>query len=375
MFKPPKPLLLKFSGRQFLNPACGLQDIYASAKICNRCGACAQACPSYKALGAETYSPRGRNQLLRFILDRRITAKASPKDILRPAQSCFMCGQCAAACAAFAPAAKHMQEITRAYRRAHGGFLRGLYLRLFAMLPAVFYFFRTIGRRTPKVTHIHAFYMPNADGLRHFRQSIALVSKKRGGVKIIKSGLYLAEIALTQNLPLLKKTLDNILAAYQAVLGADPLPLVVDNIEDYRLLKQSIEIDEKYQNLAANTRFITDYIDTLNHKNTKIILQDNNIFFQDDKIPQKTGEIFVCDDGNFLVHLEQGPHSAGLLPYCNMKGAGAAAKNFAAAAAAQRADILIVFSARDEKFFAKLLKKFYPHTKTLHIAAAAEYFK
>jgi len=355
MIKSQKPLLLNLRGRQFLNPYHGLQDIYASAKICNRCGACAQACPSYKALGAEIYSPRGRNQLLRFILDRRITNKAAKKDILRPAETCLMCGQCAASCAAFAPAAKHMRQIKRAYHRGDD-------IRL--MLPKFSYFLKTIGLRQPKAERIDAFYMPASDGIKHFRQSLALISKKYRGVKIIKSGLFLAEISLTQSLSLLKKTFDNILAEYQAVLSAEPLPIVVDNIEDYRLLKQSIEIDEKYQTLADNARFITDYIGEIKIKNKKIILQDNNIFFQDDKIQQKAKEIIVCGKGNIFVHLEQGLHSAGLLPYCRVKGARIIAGNLIAAVAAQKADILVVFSARDEKFFTKLLK---PYIKVLHI--------
>ncbi|MDR0645760.1 MAG: (Fe-S)-binding protein, partial [Elusimicrobiota bacterium] len=55
-------------GKCFFNPLKGFLSIYDSARLCSRCGACAQACPSYKVLKGEVFSPRGRNQLLRFIL-------------------------------------------------------------------------------------------------------------------------------------------------------------------------------------------------------------------------------------------------------------------------------------------------------------------
>ena len=350
----------------FLHPLWGMQDIEASAKICNRCGACAQACQSYRVLKGEPFSPRGRNQLLRFILQRNFRNDIPQKDILNPAVTCIMCGQCTAACAAFVPTAKHMAAVKRNRGLTCGGFWRGLYLKIFARYPAFFYFFTGLRRQKP--TYVNAFYLPSIQA----PQSIALISKKYEHIQIIKSGLYLTETALTQNLPPLIKTLDNIKAEYEAVLSPEPLPIIADDIESFRLLKLSAEIDEKYQNLAQNAVFIADIIkpQTIN-KPSKILIQNNNIFFCDDGAAQKALKLFVCPDGKFLVEFTLGAQSAGLLPYCNIKGGAQIAENIAARLAAQKADLLIVLSSADKKFFNNLLKKYYPYTKVLHIT---EYF-
>ena len=97
-------------------------------------------------------------------------------------------------------------------------------------------------------------------------------------------------------------------------------------------------------------------------------------FFCGDAELQKTMGLFVCPGGKFLVELKLGAQSAGLLPYCNIKGGAQMAENIAAQLAAQKADLLIALSAADEKFFKKLLQKYYPYTKVLHISDAPGYF-
>ena len=305
---------LLLGGRQqkgFLHPLWGMQDIRASAKICNRCGACAQVCPSYKVLKEESFSPRGRNQLLRFILLGHFKKNTPKKDILRPAASCIMCGNCTAVCAAFVPTAKHAAAVRRGLGKVGGGLLRGLYLKFFTKNPEKF----------------------------------------------------LPEAALTQNLPALIKTLDKI--------AAGPAPITAGDIETYRLLKLSPEIDEKYQELAQNTVFIADTMKPIIiNKPLKILIQNNNIFFCDDGIPKKIKKLFICPDNKFLVELKLGAQSAGLLPYCKVEGGAQIAKDMAARINSYKADVFIVLSRADEKFFKKLLK----NIKVLHISDAPGYF-
>ena len=312
---------LLLGGRQqkgFLHPLWGMQDIHASAKICNRCGACAQACPSYKVFKEESFSPRGRNQLLRFILLGYFKKSTPKKHILSPAAACIMCGSCTAACAAFVPTAKHAAAVRRGFG-AGGGFWRGLRLKFFGGNPAN----------------------------------------------------LLAEAALTQNLPTLIKILDEIKAGYDAA----PKPIIAKDIEAYRLLKLSPEIDEKYQTLAQNAVFITDTMKPISiNQSVKILVQNNNIFFCGDDIPKKTAGLFVCLGNKFLVELKLGAQSAGLLPYCKIEGNAQIAKDMSARIAAYKADLFIVLSSADEKFFKKLLKKSRPGTKVLHISDAPEYF-
>ena len=349
-------------GREcFLNPALGQQSLAQSARTCNGCGACSRACPVYNIDKAEVNSPRGRNQLLHYLLARRVQNSISKKDLLRPAEGCIMCSQCTAACAARVPTAKHMLHLKTAL-----GAKPGLFLELAARMPRLFFAIKTLRVKKPQSDKTQIFYMPNADGAKHMQASIALISKKHPDIKIIKSGLYLSRAALTAGAPV-TKILDNILAEYGAAHAAHTPAIVVDNIEDFRLLKQSVEFGEKYRPLAQAAQFITEHLKPIKikprgHKNLSVLLQDNNSFSCDDKIPQLAKNLFVCPRGKFLLKLELGAQSAGRAPTPTL------AKRLAAQVARARADLFIVFSSADEIYFNNILKTFYPHTRVMHIA-------
>ena len=50
----------------------GPRAVYDSVSFCNRCGSCQQACPTYLFTSQETFSPRGRNQLVRLITEGKL---------------------------------------------------------------------------------------------------------------------------------------------------------------------------------------------------------------------------------------------------------------------------------------------------------------
>jgi len=331
-------------------------DILASAKVCNRCGVCNQSCPVHRVLQGETTSPRGRNQLLRFLTDKKINKSVTKKDILAPALGCLMCGQCAAACAAGVSAAKHMTAIKRALDYKDAGNARALFLNLYNKAPSL---------RAKKTAMHNALYLPGA----HTPAALKIATASGLNAHVLKSGRPLAEIALTMPLATLKKTLDNIKADYEA---AGNLPLITDEIDIYRIIKSAPEISPKYQALADNITFITQLIkknkiNTAAFKGQTLLLQNNNIFFCQDNILQ---DVLDLCGGKLLS--DPAAHSAGKMPYCGVKAQKEVARAMARAIAVRRADIFITLSSADKTFYKKLLSQYYPNTKVMHITEFLE---
>ena len=73
----------------------GEKSSYDAASQCCRCGYCEQACPTYVVTGCETRSARGRNQLVRLLIEGRLAEPDSAQDAL---DTCLLCGACTAAC-------------------------------------------------------------------------------------------------------------------------------------------------------------------------------------------------------------------------------------------------------------------------------------
>jgi glycolate oxidase iron-sulfur subunit len=78
------------------------EDIVAA---CNRCGFCTSYCPTYKATGNEIHSPRGRNQLFRALIEKKVT---NPADALESINTCLLCGECTSVCFSEVPTAELM---------------------------------------------------------------------------------------------------------------------------------------------------------------------------------------------------------------------------------------------------------------------------
>ncbi len=78
----------------------GERSTYDAVSQCSRCGYCEQACPTYLATGEESKSPRGRNQILRQLIEGKLTDKASAMEAL---STCLLCGACQTACYAKVP--------------------------------------------------------------------------------------------------------------------------------------------------------------------------------------------------------------------------------------------------------------------------------
>lgn len=76
-----------------------------AAAACNRCGFCTSFCPTYKATGNEAMSPRGRNQLVRAIIEGKLEDPAQAAEAI---DTCLLCGECTSVCFSEVPTAKLM---------------------------------------------------------------------------------------------------------------------------------------------------------------------------------------------------------------------------------------------------------------------------
>jgi len=73
----------------------GERSDYDAVSQCSRCGYCEQACPTYVATGRESFSPRGRNQIVRLMLEGKLDDPVAAAEAL---STCLLCGACTTAC-------------------------------------------------------------------------------------------------------------------------------------------------------------------------------------------------------------------------------------------------------------------------------------
>jgi len=109
----------------------GERSTYDAVSQCSRCGYCEQACPTYVATGQESKSGRGRNQLVRLILEGKLRDSEEAREAL---STCLLCGACTAACYAHVPTAEIVLEGRRLlWEKPH--WLARLLTRLLARNP------------------------------------------------------------------------------------------------------------------------------------------------------------------------------------------------------------------------------------------------
>ena len=85
----------------------GERSLYDAAAQCSRCGYCEQSCPTYKATGDEKKSPRGRNQLVRLLIEKKLPDPSVAAEAL---ETCLLCSACTSTCYARVPTADIVLE-------------------------------------------------------------------------------------------------------------------------------------------------------------------------------------------------------------------------------------------------------------------------
>ena len=73
----------------------GESPLYDTLLTCSRCATCVPACPSYSATVAETASPRGRVQLVRGLMEGKLTNTPLLREAL---ETCLDCRGCESVC-------------------------------------------------------------------------------------------------------------------------------------------------------------------------------------------------------------------------------------------------------------------------------------
>ncbi|MFA6030882.1 MAG: (Fe-S)-binding protein [Elusimicrobiota bacterium] len=98
----------------------GERSDYDAVSQCSRCGYCEQACPTYVASGREAYSARGRNQLVRLMLEGKVERTACAQEAF---STCLLCGACTEVCPAHVPTADIVLEGRRELAGSAPGWL------------------------------------------------------------------------------------------------------------------------------------------------------------------------------------------------------------------------------------------------------------
>lgn len=338
-------------GRQLthLHTTLGIREVAESVRYCNRCNACTQVCPTYQLTQKEAFSPRGRNQIMRLILEEKIKPSQNRKLIEDSVRTCLLCGRCSAACAGKIPTAEHMLELGR---RLHITLLPSGLKHLFSWRntrPKLFDFtlsFLNLLRKTglvkllrltgilylpflrpavhaddilpKKIVFLNkqllrekidftpsqpaAFYLPSLeaayldpslgrDALRCFG------SKKTYVLFGFPSGLF---EYLYGQLPLSRHAVKKLIHQLEITDPSGRLPLVTDSADVYHFLKNAAQLfsgnriwSKKAKRLAKRTKFLADYAAPLApHTNGKPVLLDSSgLFSCEDDSYAKTEKI------------------------------------------------------------------------------------
>jgi glycolate oxidase iron-sulfur subunit len=93
----------------------GDRSLYDSVCQCNRCGYCEQACPTYRIAGLEGENGRGRNQLIRMAMTRRLKPEDNRREVQALLKNCLLCGACENVCYTAVKTPLHVWEGLRSF--------------------------------------------------------------------------------------------------------------------------------------------------------------------------------------------------------------------------------------------------------------------
>ncbi len=347
-----------------------------AALKCNRCGACAQMCPSYKANPSEVHSPRALNQLARKLTENKIKLEKNKARVLEVASSCINCKSCLLACPAGTSAPVLAKEMCSLFNYSPLGIFRRSRILFAVNFPSVYFALKSLFVKLPREKQPPKyFFAPSAASLRGLPKTLALL-KQYAPLRVLKSSLFLGAADLTLDEQYLLKIYEELLKEYSKAPKA--LPIITDGLDTYFALKSASFYGKKYDVIAGNVIYITDLrMAPLPKKhlweNKKIIMQipasAKNLITED-----KVKILFNCKDAKFMLEFNsQTPLAAGYLAY---GGKNSAAKQialvFAQGVRETRADILIVFNAEEEKYFNKIFAENASQTSALFITRALE---
>lgn len=123
-----------------LHTPLGIRTLADSVAYCNRCGMCAAVCPTYQATRLEAFSPRGRNQALRLLMEGKLNPRRHLKQLDPLVRSCLLCGKCTQNCPGQIPTPEHVLELGRRLKISLLPKPLHHFLKLRAERPTLFYY-------------------------------------------------------------------------------------------------------------------------------------------------------------------------------------------------------------------------------------------
>lgn len=302
---------------QELETPFGKRSVYDSVAYCTRCGCCQQSCPIFLHAQQETFSPRGRNQLLRLLIERKLKVEKDSSLIPQIIASCTLCGRCTQACAGKIPTPEHVLEMARAYRLKRLPLLLQAILqtrekspRLFAFLVRTGLFWRRLGlfkllrtfwiTKIPSLTWLNytddilpkkiiplakllktnftqpetsdcsLIYLPSLEAA-FFLPELAIQTlkavQKKGEKPLLWQNFSCGLFSYVYgNLSCSKSQVRKLILKHKNIQGGT-LPLLTDSIDVYNFLKKAPQLfaghpawEEKARNFAEKICFVTDFL-------------------------------------------------------------------------------------------------------------------
>jgi glycolate oxidase iron-sulfur subunit len=402
----------------------GTRAFYDSVSFCNRCGCCRQNCPSYKIFLQEPFSPRGRNQFVRLIIEGKLHLDKKDKQAHHIINSCSLCGKCSASCAGQIPTAEHILQMRRALNKRVLPFALHSLLVMRRKRPQLFKFLLKVGlftRNLGFLKGLHALYLL-PDWLAHANDILpkkitdlptALAQGKintdapknpsliylpsfevsyfspQTAAQILRtllpkhtpvvwhdtpSGLF---SYLYQNDVRLSRLQLRRLIKRHAQTGNGNLPLLTDSIDVYLFLKNAPQLfatgshaRRRAENFASCVKFASEFLSPeKNKKYDKIMLDNSALLWRQDPVFEQTSKILIDAFGkNFVecdyigLSIAAGGYSFVNIPLALEMGLLCVRRY----AQNQTADV-VTLSVLAQMELSFLLRTFYPHAKAHYI--------
>ena len=119
----------KFPGQGELSGALA-EALYSQSLDCVHCGLCLTSCPTYRATGRETSSPRGPNYLMRGMAEGRLEEKET---LAEEAFLCLGCRACETACPSGVQYGDMLEHTRAAIRKSESDFRLADWIESFAL--------------------------------------------------------------------------------------------------------------------------------------------------------------------------------------------------------------------------------------------------
>ncbi|MBR3631794.1 MAG: (Fe-S)-binding protein [Elusimicrobiaceae bacterium] len=320
-----------------------------SVVACTRCHACSRVCPSYLLHPQETFSPRGRVQLMRLVLEGKLKNNQAAPLLEQMIRSCMFCAKCSTLCAGTVPVPHQLLAAARTYEISlfppllKGWFWLHLHFPKTASVLVKFLFllrrlgilipfyplypgwlkhlYRILPRRPKTFTkHIEKTEQPDLIYLPSLyaqyvdasvaEKTLQLAHAKQPVIwQHTSSGL---EFYLTGNSVVCLQTAKKLLVRWENTGKRKALPLLTDSVEIYVFLKHLPFLfaalpawQKRAEKLASHVRFVTDYSfpkpPRTQNTSPKTALEDSALLFPVTELSERAQKILSAQVGKNLV--------------------------------------------------------------------------